>query len=199
MDARVKTPGDGVSQQPESRRGFFQDGEDTTGPAADGDDPLLACLEFIARQYGKPVSRAAAVAGLPLRRGRLTVDLAPRAASRLGLNVRLVERDVAQVPGLVIPFIVLFRNGDACVVVGKQRRRVRVVFPQVSDKARHVALSQIEKDASGHLFYVTGAADEDGGRGASPRAQVSPIAATGYGRRSGASGRPGCRSWWRRW
>jgi ATP-binding cassette, subfamily C, bacterial LapB len=166
MDARVKTPGDGVSQQPESRRGFFQDGEDTTGPATDGDDPLLACLEFIARQYGKPVSRAAAVAGLPLRRGRLTVDLAPRAASRLGLNVRLVERDVAQVPGLVIPFIVLFRNGDACVVVGKQRRRVRVVFPQVSDKARHVALSQIEKDASGHLFYVTGAADEDGGRGA---------------------------------
>jgi ABC-type bacteriocin/lantibiotic exporter with double-glycine peptidase domain len=161
MDARVKTPGDGVSQQPESRRGFLQDGGDALGPSADGDDPLLACLEFIARQYGKPVSRAAAVAGLPLRRGRLTVDLAPRAASRLGLNVRLVERDVAQVPGLVIPFIVLFRNGDACVVVGKQRRRVRVVFPQVSDKARHVALSQIEKDASGHLFYVTGVAAED--------------------------------------
>lgn len=126
-----------------------------------GDDPLLACLEFIARGYGKPVSRASAVAGLPLRRGRLTVDLVPRAAARLGLDVRLVERDLADVPGLVVPFIVLFRNGDACVVVGKRRRRVRVVFPQISEKARGVAMSQIERDASGLLFYVTSGGGEE--------------------------------------
>ncbi len=121
------------------------------------DDPLLACLEYIAREAGKPVSRRATLSGLPLKDDRLTVDLVPRAAERLGLKVQLVERSIADVPSLVVPFIVLFDNGDACVVVRKQgrARRAKVVFPLLSDKPKPIRMTQLKKDASGYLYYVT--------------------------------------------
>lgn len=129
--------------------------------AAHGDDPLLACLEFIAHDFGKPVSRAAVVSGLPLRGDRLSVDLVPRAAARLGLVAKLVKRRVRQIPGLVVPFIVLFKSGDACVVVRKEGRsgRVRVVFPGVSQKVRTYRLRRMERECSGYVFYVTAQAD----------------------------------------
>ena len=54
---------------------------------------------------------------------------------------------------------------------------------EVSDekkKALNVAISQIEKDASGHLFYVTGAADgEDLEQGAHARCTCEPFHGSG--------------------
>ena len=83
------------------------------------DDPLLSALACAAQQFGLPFSRAAALAGLPIRGGRLTVDLFPRAAERVGLAARLVKRMPASVPAVVAPYIVLFESGDAGVVIEK--------------------------------------------------------------------------------
>ncbi len=126
------------------------------GEAAIGDDPLLACLAFVARALGKPFSRAGVLSALPLRNDRLTVDLLPRAAARLGLNARLVQRRLRSVPGLVVPYIVLFESGDAAVVVRKQRRgrKLTVVFPAVSEERRTISGGALEHEASGYLFYI---------------------------------------------
>jgi ATP-binding cassette subfamily C protein LapB len=128
-----------------------------TDPESVRDDPLLACLAFAATTFGHPFSREAALAGLPLRGERLSVDLFSRAAERLGLSARLVRRNPAHVPPLVAPFIVLFENGDAGVVteIRPERRRARVVFPTVSTTPRQVSLKQLERDGSGYLIYVT--------------------------------------------
>ena len=157
MDSRVTDADPAVAGDLVDEPDTYQHDPDLLEAEAVGDDPLLACLEYIAREAGKPVSRRAVLSGLPLRNGRLTVDLVPRAAARLGLKVQLVERSIARVPSLVVPFIVLFNNGDACVVVRKQSRarRARVVYPLLSDKAKPVWMARLEREASGYLFYVT--------------------------------------------
>lgn len=121
-----------------------------------GDDPLLACLGHVALRLGQPFSARGATEGLPLRDGRLSVDLFPRAAERIGLKARLFKRDLRSIPSMVVPFIILFANGDACVVVEKRARRgrVRVIFPSVSEKPRWVSLKSLQSDASGFVFYL---------------------------------------------
>ena len=66
-------------------------------------DPLLAALEYIAGHHGRPFSAAAVLRGLPLRDGRLTLDLFARGAERLGFEAKIVNRRPSKVSGLVCP------------------------------------------------------------------------------------------------
>lgn len=128
-------------------------------PLAPGqrDDPLLSCLEYVTGHYGKAFSAGAALNGLPLREGNLTADLLIRAAERLGLKARLLKRKVSRVPALVAPFVVLLTDGTACVVLRKMSRgrKVQVVFPSVSKSRKILKTSELEKNASGYVFYIT--------------------------------------------
>jgi ATP-binding cassette subfamily C protein LapB len=121
------------------------------------DDTLLACLEYVARQLGKPFTQASVLSGLPLKDGRLTVALFSRAAERAGLSAKLVERSAIHVPGLVIPFIVLFENGDAGVIVSKDpgQNTARIVLPSVSTEPLTVSLTDLNTQSSGYVIYIT--------------------------------------------
>ena len=132
-------------------------GTDVGVDAPPDDDALLACLEFAARELGKPVSGPAILSGLPLKSSKLTVDIFPRAARRVGLNAKLVERAASRVPALVVPYIVLFANGDAGVVVSKNSAKgeAGIVFPTLSSDVRTVPFSALDEDASGYVIYVT--------------------------------------------
>ncbi|MDR0776487.1 MAG: type I secretion system permease/ATPase, partial [Azonexus sp.] len=55
-------------------------------------DPLLDCLVELSRIHGRPSTRAALVAGLPLEKGILSPSLFARAASRAGLAAKLARR-----------------------------------------------------------------------------------------------------------
>ncbi|MBZ0218006.1 MAG: type I secretion system permease/ATPase [Fimbriimonadaceae bacterium] len=120
-------------------------------------DALLLCLEYIAEQAGRPFSRKAVMNGLPLRGQRLTADLLPRAASRLGIKAKLVKRRIGSVPAMVGSFIVLFDNGDACVVTktSSSTGRADVIFPLVSKQTSKILLADLDNDASGYVFYLS--------------------------------------------
>jgi len=143
-------------------------GMEASSPAGDN-DPLLACLEYVARELGRPFSAAAVLNGLPLRADRLTVDLVPRAAQRLGLNAKLVERKASAVPGLVVPYIVLLGDGGAGVVTARnaEEETVGLVLPAVSSDVRTVSFEVLDTEVPGYVIYVTrddraatGSADE---------------------------------------
>src|SRR6187399_2674444 len=51
-------------------------------------DPLLNVLQYLARRWGRPLSRDVLTAGLPLKNGLLTFALMPRALERIGLVVQ---------------------------------------------------------------------------------------------------------------
>ncbi len=125
-------------------------------PRGDNDDPLLASLEFLCGHYGKPFSRAAAMSGLPLTDGKLSAGLVGRAADRLGLKTRLLKRKISRVPALVAPFVVLLEDGMAAIVVRKYARgkKLKVVFPTVSRTARTLKTADLEKEATGYVYYI---------------------------------------------
>ena len=88
-------------------------------------DPLLDCLVEVARLHGQAASRASLSASLPLVDGRLTLDLAERAAARAGLSARLQRMGLDEIDSAALP--VQPRHFDQAI---EQRVGVDQVFAQ---------------------------------------------------------------------
>jgi ATP-binding cassette subfamily C protein LapB len=150
----------------EQRHRFFggsTGSEPTPDPGAfDVHDPLLAALEYLAGHHGKPFSKAAVLQGLPLQGGLLTLDLFARGAERLGFEAKIVNRRPSEVSGLVCPFIVLLKSGDAAVVIEKRHRArtVPVIVPGVSD-VKKKRLSELDREGLDTVIYVADRRQQD--------------------------------------
>ena len=81
-------------------------------------DPLLDCLIELTRLHGRPSTRAALSAGLPLAGGCLTPSLFARAAARGGLSSRIVRRKLDAIDAALLPVILLLKGDEACVLLG---------------------------------------------------------------------------------
>lgn len=142
--------------------------DDTPTDFASGNDPavgsaLVSCLEYIARRLNKTFSRRAVLDGLPLDPGReLTPQLFQRAAARVGLTAKLFERAPSDVPGILLPCIILLKGGQAAVLINRSRNRKRfqVVFPDISDKPKWLSTRQLDRDSEGYVFYLIDEATE---------------------------------------
>lgn len=95
-------------------------------------DPLLDCLVELTRIHGRPNTRAALVAGLPLEKGRLTPSLFARAASRSGLAARVVRRPLERIDPALLPAVLLLKGDEACVLLGwdESGEQARLLFPE---------------------------------------------------------------------
>ena len=119
-------------------------------------DVLLSCLELAARLLGKPIAPIAVSSHLPLPPdGSLPLDLFARAAEAAGLKAKVVERLPSKVPALLVPYIVLLKSGDAGVVVSQSGRRLKVVFPALSDVSRSISVSSLDRMASGAVIFMS--------------------------------------------
>ncbi|MCP5854293.1 type I secretion system permease/ATPase, partial [Klebsiella pneumoniae] len=81
-------------------------------------DPLLDSLLTLCVLHQKPASRAMLTTGLPLPAQRLTPDLLPRAAARAGLQGRVLQRKLEQIPSIAMPAMLLLNEGRSAVLVG---------------------------------------------------------------------------------
>jgi ATP-binding cassette subfamily C protein LapB len=100
-------------------------------------DPLLDSLLDVARIHGRPSTRAALSAGLPLQNGRLTPSLVARAANRAGLNCKIVRRELFKIDAVQLPAILLLKGDESCVLLGwdEQNGRAQVLFPESGQTA----------------------------------------------------------------
>lgn len=97
-------------------------------------DPLLECLLMVARAHGRPISRDAALAGLPTEHQGLTPSLLARAAKRAGLASSVLRRDLAGLNPALFPAILILQGRQACVLNGwTAEGRARVVFPDLPE------------------------------------------------------------------
>ena len=95
-------------------------------------DPLLDCLVELTRLHGRPSTRAALSAGLPLEEGRLAPSQFARAAARAGLSARIVRRGLNDIDAALLPAILLLKSDQACVLLGwsEDGERARLLFPE---------------------------------------------------------------------
>ena len=95
-------------------------------------DPLLACLVELTSLHGRPSTRAALSAGLPLDNGCLTPSLFARAATRAGLSSKIVRRPLEAIDHALLPVILLLKGDQACVLLGwdEAGSMARLLFPE---------------------------------------------------------------------
>ena len=126
-------------------------------------DPLSDALIFLAAFHGRALSRDALVAGLPILDGRLSVSLFDRAARRAGLEVEPVQRSLADIPALVLPAVLVMRDGSTRVLVevGADPRQAKVINPSEGPKPVTRALGADASSYLGYAFLVRPAAAAD--------------------------------------
>ena len=96
-------------------------------------DPLLECLVIFSRLHGRPIGVEALITGLPVEPGAdgpelFSIDhpkgLFSRVAARAGFASRLIRRDLDKLSRLLLPCILVLKNGNACVLESIDRVRI---------------------------------------------------------------------------
>jgi ATP-binding cassette subfamily C protein LapB len=128
-------------------------------------DPLLECLVIFAKMHNRPISVDALIAGLPVKPGQsgpelFSIDnpkgLFSRVAARAGFASRLVRRDLPQISRLLLPCILVLRNGNACILesMDRKNKRAKVILPDVGEGEEWLGLEQLEREYLGYAFLL---------------------------------------------
>jgi ATP-binding cassette subfamily C protein LapB len=124
-------------------------------------DPLMACLQIIARHHQLPCNPEVALAGLPLAEGKLTPDLFGRAAARCGLDARIVEREnIADTSTIVLPVILLLEGNRTCVLLNLDViAQQAVIQTSLITPPETVSLHGLNSEYSGFMLLCRPAPD----------------------------------------
>ncbi len=125
-------------------------------------DPLASSLIFLASYHGRAVSREALLGGLPIVDGRLSVALYERAAQRAGLQTEAVRRDLPDIPSLVLPTVLIMKNGSTLVLmaIDPANKNAKVLDPSVVPYRPEVRpIKAIAAEYTGYAFLVRAATE----------------------------------------
>jgi ATP-binding cassette subfamily C protein LapB len=130
--------------------------------AAKGVDPLTDSLIYLAGHHGRAITREAILSSLPILDGRLTVALYERAAKRAGLETEAVQRDVADIPPLVLPAVLIMRNGTTLILLRIEGNNAKVLDPSAKPYAPQLrSVDTIAAGYTGYAFLVRAADEAD--------------------------------------
>lgn len=120
------------------------------------DDPLTDCLVIVAKLHGRPISRTTLRAGLPLENNRLTVQLFARAAQRVQLSSRVLNRPVAEMNNLELPAVLLLQNNRAVVLVEVDHSRgiATIIVPEAGSGQQTVQLEELGASYVGYAIFI---------------------------------------------
>ena len=128
-------------------------------------DPLLECLVIFSKLHNRPVSIDALISGLPVKPGgngpelfsiESSKGLFSRVAARAGFASRLIHRELSSLSRLLLPCILVLRNGNACILesIDRKSRRAKVILPEVGEGEEWLDLEQLEKEYLGYAFLL---------------------------------------------
>jgi ATP-binding cassette, subfamily C, bacterial LapB len=131
----------------------------STGPPPSGiDDALLHSVVWLTRHHGRERSAESLLADLPLT-GPMGPDQAIRVMREAGFNAGLIQRRIGEIHSLLLPAVLLLKNGDACIVVRRlaaaQADRYEVVMPGVECISCEANESELQSEYTGFAFVAT--------------------------------------------
>jgi ATP-binding cassette subfamily C protein LapB len=118
-------------------------------------DPLLDCLVELTRIYGRPSTRAALSAGLPLSKQGLTPSLFARAASNAGFSGKVVRRSLDKIDEALLPAILLLNDNQACVILSRNQvtRNAKLLFPDSGQGEVFLSFEELQARYSGITLF----------------------------------------------
>lgn len=130
-------------------------GATSQDPRGQYDDPLLDSLLALCELHQKPASRAMLTSGLPLPAQRLTVDLLPRAAARVGLQGRLLRRKLEQIPAIAMPALLLLKDGRSALLLGwTEQGQARLRLSESEGGEARIERETLAGDYAGEAFFA---------------------------------------------
>ncbi|HEX6722941.1 MAG TPA: cysteine peptidase family C39 domain-containing protein, partial [Burkholderiaceae bacterium] len=118
-------------------------------------DPLLDCVVEVCRLHGVGASRASLSAGLPLVSGRLTLELAERAAARAGMSARLQRLALTDIDAAALPVILILHDNRACVLQGfNADGSAQVLLPETAQGSITLRRDELVQRYSGVVLFV---------------------------------------------
>lgn len=121
------------------------------------EDPLLQCLVILTKLFNKPVSAEALKAGLPLVNNRFTPELFIRAAERAQLSARFIERPLSKLNELVLPAVLLLKDGQACILlkyIDKRKKNLQIILPSTGEGVLELSRQDLEANYSGYALLA---------------------------------------------
>ncbi|MDX2465179.1 MAG: type I secretion system permease/ATPase [Porticoccus sp.] len=116
---------------------------------------LMNCLLLVANLEGRLTSKASISSGLPLEDGRLPMMMFNRAANRAGLASTMLSRELTKIPVEVLPAILILNSGEAVVLTDiNSEQKIAIVLDPDSHQPLQIDYLQLEKQYSGHVFYL---------------------------------------------
>jgi len=135
----------------------------SAGPAGEpkGDhrpqgDPFADALLYLAAHHGRALTRAALLAGLPVIDDRLPVQLFERAARRAGLDVELARRALENIPALVLPAVLMMRDGSTRILlaINEAAGRAEIIDPSRDSHPRSQHIEALREHFLGFIFLA---------------------------------------------
>jgi len=128
-------------------------------------EPLLECLVILTKLYGRPFSAESLVAGLPIEEGKSFPELFSlkgaksgfsRAAKKAGFSSKLVQRTLPQINPLVLPCILMLREGESCILQAfdKTKTHAKVILPELGEEPQWVSIEDLNAEYLGFAFYL---------------------------------------------
>lgn len=117
-------------------------------------DPLLDCLVELTRIHGRPSTRAALSAGLPLAKEGLTPSLFARAAAHAGFSSKIVRRTLRKIDSALLPVILLLNDNEACVLQGwNADGQAQLLLPDGAQGAVYLSREELEARYTGIAIF----------------------------------------------
>ncbi len=136
-----------------------EDGHAGLAPPGLEDDALAHALVWLTRHHGEERSIASLLASQQIE-GALGPDQALRALREAGWNAGLSQRLISDIPDVLLPTVLLLKNGDACVLVGRSRQAgglsvCTVVMPGPEPKELAATEAELAAEYSGFALVAT--------------------------------------------
>jgi ATP-binding cassette subfamily C protein LapB len=123
-------------------------------------DALAHAIAWLTRHHGRERSPESLLATLSVQ-GRLAPDQAIRALSEAGFSAGLVQRPIAEINELLLPAVLLLREGDACIVLARHAQgpgaesRYDIVMPGREPVACQASEAELAAEYTGIALVAT--------------------------------------------
>ncbi len=118
-------------------------------------DPLLGPLLQLSTQHGFPFSTESLLAGIPLKRGRLTPELSLRALQRAGLNASIEEIALSELSTTQLPALLFLSKQQAVVVT--ELHEDKAITLNRDGTPQTMELKALQQRYNGEALLISGA------------------------------------------
>lgn len=116
-------------------------------------DSLLAAVRWFCAHYKRPTSLASLHAGLP-RDQRLKPSLVVRMLEQAGIGAGWVKRRPAELSSYLFPLMLLFRNGEARILVARRGEQFELIVPEAGGSTITLSAETLQEHYLGYALLV---------------------------------------------